>query len=105
MALSKSSTTEFGTSAAYWKITSLSYLPADALGAIPGLSEEIDTDDPAAQFEVSLYLDKDSSDAGKKPFCRMRMWINVDLESSSNFVVQAYAYLKTLDEFDGATDV
>jgi len=54
---------------------------------------------------IDVYADKAARDAGKTPIESMGFSFPLDLNDASNIVAQAYAYLKTRDEFAGATDV
>ena len=54
---------------------------------------------------VQIFPDQETREAGGQPMELMRENITFDKTSTDNFYSQAYTYLKTLDEFSGATDV
>lgn len=54
---------------------------------------------------IQTFPDKATRDSGGETMKIDRMQITFDKTSTDNFYAQAYTYLKTLDEFAGATDV
>lgn len=51
------------------------------------------------------YKDKATADTNSGEYSGFGFEFTPDLESSDNFIKQAYEYLKTLPEFSDATDV
>lgn len=54
---------------------------------------------------IQIFPDQAIREAGGDPMEIMRENVTFDKTSTDNFYSQAYTYLKTLDEFAGATDV
>ena len=54
---------------------------------------------------IQIFPDQATREAGGDPMEVQRENITFDKTSTDNFYSQAYTYLKTLDEFAGATDV
>ena len=54
---------------------------------------------------IQIFPDQAIREAGGDPMELMRENVTFDKTSTDNFYSQAYTYLKTLDEFAGATDV
>jgi len=54
---------------------------------------------------IQTFPDKATRDSGGETMKIDRLQITFDKTSTDNFYAQAYAYLKTLDEYAGATDV
>ena len=57
-----------------------------------------------ANFQVSTYVDSSARDSHSQPVTTNHYEFTPDWDSSENILAQAYAYLKTLDEYDGAVD-
>tara|TARA_Y100000361_G_scaffold146458_1_gene156888 strand:- start:689 stop:985 length:297 start_codon:yes stop_codon:yes gene_type:complete len=59
-----------------------------------------------ASYEVQYYASKAARDAEEKSLHHASFQFNVDTaQGADDLLTQAYAHLKTQDEFDGATDV
>ena len=61
--------------------------------------------DSNTHIQVLTYMDKATRDADGEPMMVRSFDFEFDNTSNDNIQVQAYAHLKTLDEFAGATDV
>jgi hypothetical protein len=72
---------------AYWKITNVS------------------GDKNYLFVNCEAFLNKEAADAGKMPLSHISQAFKPSVEEGSeNFIKQAYLYLKTLPEFEGAID-
>ena len=58
-----------------------------------------------ANGEVATYASQDARDAHEEALARTYFNFEVELTGSDNWMEQAYAYIKTLEAFDGAADV
>ena len=64
------------------------------------------TGEKNTSMSVVSYSDKDARDAGSEPMKQQSYQFDIATESNSeDILTQAYAYLKTLDEFKDAADV
>ena len=64
------------------------------------------TGEKNTSMSVVSYSDKDARDAGSEPMKQESYQFDLATESDAeDILTQAYAYLKTLDEFKDATDV
>lgn len=57
-----------------------------------------------AHFTVRTYVDAAARAGHKQSISQSEYSFTPDWESADNVLAQAYAYLKTLDAFDGAVD-
>lgn len=92
MALIKSITTEIGISANYWKITQINILADRMVGV-----------------SVACYIDEQNRLDGYKPVLTRDYTIDISCENpqinlDNPIFAELYTYLKTLPDFDGATD-
>lgn len=60
--------------------------------------------DTIANFTVKTYVDEAARTGHSQELTQTEYSFTPDWTSSDNVLAQAYAYLKTLDAFDGATD-
>lgn len=70
------------------------------------ITPTVSTGELNASISLVSYADVDARNAGDEPMKQQNY--QFDLETGSDaedILTQAYAHLKTLDEFDGATDV
>lgn len=58
-----------------------------------------------ASFSMSVFEGAAERQAGKAPVHGMSFSFDYDMNSAANVYAQAYAYLKTRDEFAGAVDI
>tara|TARA_A100001201_G_scaffold111680_1_gene95707 strand:+ start:171 stop:467 length:297 start_codon:yes stop_codon:yes gene_type:complete len=59
-----------------------------------------------ASYEVQYYANKEARDAKETPLHLAGFHFDVDTaKGADDLLTQAYAHLKTQDEFDGAKDV
>lgn len=58
-----------------------------------------------ARIMIGTYVDAAARTAGNPPITTRNYRMDYDLEATDNAFVQAYAYLKTLTDFTGASDV
>lgn len=66
----------------------------------------VSTDEKNASISVVSYSDKDARDAGSEPMKEQSYQFDVATGSDAeDILTQAYAHLKTLDEYKDATDV
>ena len=66
----------------------------------------VNNDEDTGTITLVSYADSDARNAGSEPMKIAHYHFAMDTSSDAeNPVIQAYTYLKTLDEFDGATDV
>ena len=64
------------------------------------------TGEKNTSMSVVSYSDKDARDAGSEPMKQESYQFDLATESDAeDILTQAYAYLKTLDEFKDAADV
>ena len=118
MALTKS-LEKFGTTftGAYHRITNLNYTvheyeettypePSVDDDGNPVVAEPVTSwvSSRKANFQVSTYFDSDARDDHAQPVSTAYYEFTPDWTSSDNVLSQAYSYLKTLTEFDGAVD-
>lgn len=119
MALQKT-VTKFGQefATAYHRITNMEYY-VNEYESMNLVEQEPDADgNPVAPIEESVirvekranitvrsYVSDSARTALAQPFESKVFSFTPDWESTDNVLVQGYAYLKTLEEFDGATDV
>lgn len=119
MALQKS-VTKFGQefASAYHRITNVDYYvneyeymqmteqEPDADGnLVPPVEEMVTKVEKRANITVRSYVTSDAREALAQPFESEVYNFTPDWDSAENILVQGYAYLKTLEKFDGATDV
>ena len=57
-----------------------------------------------AHFTVKTYVDADARTGHKEAISQSEYSFTPDWESTDNVLAQSYAYLKTLEAFDGAVD-
>lgn len=62
-----------------------------------------DNSEKTASISVNIYSDKSFSDESK-PFVE-RLYYKASLDANLNQLTQAYNYLKSLPEFEGAIDI
>lgn len=55
-------------------------------------------------IKLSYYFNQAARDSNQNPFIRDRYSFEFDPTSTDNIYEQAYTFLKSLDEFSGATD-
>ena len=118
MALTKS-VEKFGSTfaSAYHRITNVDYYvneyeyvqmveqAPDADGnPTPPVEETVLHVDKKANVTVKSYVDADARTALAEPLASKVYSFEPDWTSSDNLLAQAYAHLKTLEEFDGAVD-
>ena len=118
MALTKS-TEKFGSTfaSAYHRITNVDYYvneyeyvqmteqEPDADGnPVPPVEETVIKVEKNANLTVRSYVDSAARTALAQPFESKVYSFSPDWTASENVLEQAYAYLKTLPEFDGAVD-
>ena len=107
---------EFGS--AYHRITNLDYYvneytmtqfveqAPDADGnPTPPLEEEVLTVIKQANLTVRTYVSDEARSAQSEPIASKVYSFTPDWGSTDNVLAQGYDHLKTLEEFDGATDV
>jgi hypothetical protein len=119
MALQKS-VTKFGQefASAYHRITNVDYYvneyetiqsieqaPDEDGNPTPPVEETVTVVEKRANITVRSYVTADAREALAQPFESEVYNFTPDWESTDNILVQGYAYLKTLEKFDGATDV
>ena len=63
------------------------------------------TRDGDSYLDVLIYAKKSARDSDDKPLGMERIFFDMDVSSDNGAVQQAYAHLKTLDEYLDATDV
>ena len=103
---------------AYHRITNLDYYvneytmtqpveqEPDADGnPVPPVHEEVLTVTRQANLTVRTYANDAARTAQAEPISSKVYSFTPDWESSDNVLAQGYAYLKTQEEFDGATDI
>ena len=112
---------KFGTSfsSAYHRITRLSYevneMYENVLIAEATTDEEGNTTAPEyemqwvkrahASGEVTTYSSQAARENHNEALAKTYFSFAVDMESADNWMEQAYAHIKTLEQFTGATDV
>lgn len=119
MALQKT-VTKFGQefATAYHRITNMEYYvneyesmtmteqePDEDGNPVAPIEESVIRVEKRANITVRSYVSGDAREALAQPFESKVFSFTPDWESTDNVLVQGYAYLKTLEEFDGATDV
>jgi hypothetical protein len=94
MALKINTTLKSGVVAteAYAKIIKINYLPARYPAAVAGIG-----------VVVAFYFNKAARDADQYEYIEARDYLIEDMTKESR--EDQYTYLKTLDDFSGATDV
>lgn len=118
MALTKS-VTKFGQefASAYHRITNLDYYvneyesmtmteqEPDADGnPVPPIEEAVIRVEKRVNVTVRSYVGADARTALAQPFESQVYSFTPDWDSADNVLAQSYAYLKTLEAFDGAVD-
>ena len=70
------------------------------------VTQTVATGEKNTSMSVVSYSDKDARDAGSEPMKQESYQFDLATESDAeDILTQAYAYLKTLDEFKDAADV
>lgn len=71
---------------------------------VPPITEQTWAKDSVAHFTLLSYVDADAREAHSEALLRREFSFTPDWESTDNVLAQAYAYLKTTDEFGEAVD-
>ena len=106
MGLKLATPTEFGATAEYWKVVSLSYwAPGQLADHSIALRGQVDSDACVMEARFGLFVDKTAADTGAAPMAYRQLMHTADLRSEHNLVAQAYIHAKAAEEFAGAEDV
>lgn len=88
-----------------YEVTSLVEQEPDEEGnPVPPVATTVWQKDTIANFTVKTYVDEAARTSHAQALTQAEYSFTPDWTSSDNVLAQAYAYLKTLEAFDGATD-